>query len=1184
MSEAPLVPPKKRRICLKILGGLAALFIIVLVCIPFITSLCIPMVNSSIEQITGRQSSIRDMSLNLLSSKMFLYDLHIKEKEGTEDFLRLDKVEIDFSILPALFGKWELPKLEVSGLFLRVVRDQEGHFNFQSIQEHIVQEEKEPKVKQPLVEKKAEKKAIVLPKVLAKILLNNINLWIEDKVEKSHLEIKNFCFSLDVNGFDKITYASSWDKAEFQSQKAKNLVAGLLYKLGGEASVEMKEGKVVFHSKGDLVFSDIYARGFAQKDLAPNPIRLSHDFSLNMLSGAMDGKASFTSDYFSVAMSDLKISDLQKIQEQLSETSDTIDKEKIQHLLATLPIQGWKGKIEGWLSLDKFKQDFGEFIASTSQKAIGDFGGKLVFSTELEGKENSVLELRQKGDISNLYVSGQMPSQKTYKVSLLQIAKEIFVQLDLKNRTFMNRFDYTIKADESSVLASVQQESKVEKLWESSPLEIKLFQYSFLFDLDVLNKVLADLMPQNTQIRGKIEQSDSLTFEITEGAKLTGKTNISAQVLAPGKEKLPGIMIQGERDIEAVLDSKYSLKKLNIKKFGQKTQRSELLQFSSKGEIDLESDQEQALELSFKIVLKELQPYLDVLAQGMKIKGNITHAMKISKKEDTLQIQSQGQLVDFGMIVEQNQDRTTIAVKEAKWGNDISGRIKEKQISDLAIQKLFFHHPAFMADISGNLKKDAYDDSFKHTIQCKVDVPKIDLPGLKALVTTRKGKTPLEKIEKIEKVREKIQPDPNKPLAILTKAQREQLKQWGLNLEIAIHQIILDSANQVKDLNTKITFNHEASDNHFYLTTIGKTNTGTIDIKGNGNLNQDHPEFEFTYDLDKIPYIVELFEPAGEKIQSIMPFPLIEKMKMDPAEIRFTVKGDTKWQGLDPRCIKKSLLGGKNTFQLSKGKFDLGFDFAKYLDTKNLEKEMESHIAPMKNTLDLLKGQENTQNASIKSAQEKIQQIQAKIDDLESKRKDALGLIEKLKPLAQWNPMTKSKLQEAEQKLDGYGKQINDYKNQQGPLSQSMNQVKAKIADIQKQMQETQAKMQSAKEEFLKKMRFDNPFAFEFDAFTLAFTMENNKPWDKQGTLQELSPYSFSKINYVEVTFSPSERNVLKITGWISLDGKYHLSFMPPKENIDKLSQSVPWLAQSIQEQGGVIMSSEGMKPNPMGK
>ncbi|NUM33056.1 MAG: hypothetical protein HUU50_00790 [Candidatus Brocadiae bacterium] len=1183
MPEIPLATQpksKKSKRLLKILAILPILFLILFLCIPLLTSLFIPAVTSSLEQATGRKSSLQGLSLNLLTSKVFLHGLQIKEKDSDEDFLKLDKVEIDFSIWPAIFGKWELPKLEVSGFFLRIVREEKGNFNFQSLQDKMVTQKEPEKTEKPLkpvVVK--ETKPLALPKILAKILLNNINLIVEDKVEKSRLEIKNFCFSLDVDGFDKIQYNSSWEKGAFEAIKEKALSAGLLYKLDGKASMAIQDGKVVLNSKGELVFSEIYAKGFAEKDIALNPIRLSHDFSLDMLKGTVEGKASFTSDYFAAELVDLQISDLQKIQDQLASPLELQNKEKLHNFLSNLPVQNWKGKVEGWASLDKLREDFGDFIASASKQSIGSFGGKLNFSTVLEGKENSVLEYTQKGDISNLYVSGKMDSQKPYKVSLLQITKNVFASLDLKNRTFANSFDYKIQAKENSILASIKQKSRVEKLWESSPLEIKLFDWNLLVDLDVLNQVIADFIPEDTKLRGKIEHSDSLVFQQESGIKLLGSTNINAQVISPKQENLPGISIQGERDIEIMLDPQYRVKKVNMKKFGQQTKDSQLFQFSGKGEMDLESEKDQNLDLNFKIMLKELQPYLDVLAKGMKIQGNIDHRMRISKKADSVQLQAKGQLADFALAMEDSPNAFSVAVKEAKWGKNVSAQIREKQLSQLDVQKIFFHHPAMMVEMSGSLTKEPYQDSFKNKIQWKIDVPKIDIPGLLSLVN-RKKRNVIEKIERVEKIQEKIKEvTENSPLATLSKEQREELKKLGLYLEISIQQIILNKANQIKDWNTLITLNHNVSDNQFALKSDGKTNSGSLSITGTGNLDQAHPEFQFSYDFNEVPYVVELFAPVGEKIQSIMPFPLMQKIQMDPAEVRFTVKGDSKWQGIDPRGIKKSLLGGKNTFKLSKGKLDLGLDLGKYMDTKNLEKEMESHIAPLNQTLSALKGQEDVQNSSINATQEKIKAIQSKVEDLEGKRKEASGIVEKLKPLAAWNPVTKSKLEEAQQRLDGYGKQIQDYRQQQSPLAQSIEQVKGKIADIQKKIQETQAKIQSAKEELMKKMKIDNPFAFEFDSFSLSFNMENEKPWQEQGTLSEWLPCSFSKINYVEIVFAPSDRNLLKITGWVSLDGKYHLSFMPPKESMEKLS-SIPLLGKAIQDQGGIIMTSEGMKPN----
>ena len=113
-------------------------------------------------------------------------------------------------------------------------------------------------------------------------------------------------------------------------------------------------------------------------------------------------------------------------------------------------------------------------------------------------------------------------------------------------------------------------------------------------------------------------------------------------------------------------------------------------------------------------------------------------------------------------------------------------------------------------------------------------------------------------------------------------------------------------------------------------------------------------------------------------------------------------------------------------------------------------------------------------------------------------------------------------------------------------------------------------------------LKIDNPFDFDFGSLHIAFKVTNDSPY--KGDSENWSSHPFSKVNYVQVSFTPKGEPFPALKGWCSLDGTFNFQFSPAEEFMNNMKQKAPFLADFIQKEGGVSWGSSGFSPSPVNK
>lgn len=1381
VNATPLPEKKTKRLrkVLKIVLVLFLLGVLLIATLPLYSFLFISSITSTITTLTGRQSSIQSLSISLIGSKVYLGELRIKEENGTDDFIYLQKAEIDFSILPLISGNIHVPKIEISGVKTTLHKNASGSFNFDSILKHLSSKnstttttptpEKIPTEKTPLQK---------LPEILLNLQITDVQFTFIDDQNKQSVQVQDFGLSCTIDGLDKIQYSSTLNKAQYTSQKETPRSAELAYNLSGNVGISLDEGKWIVSASNKFLLNPVSLKGFGAQDVQNLQAELLYDLNLDLKKGILQiQKMGVTSDYLTVLLSKVHMSQLEKIQSE-SATWNQNSKEytSIRKFLENMNVEDWKGNLDITLDLNQIQKTFGSYVAEASKKQLKNFGGKLQLVGSLQGKPNAVLEFSENMNFDQLHLSGELhgaaQENKPYKIALSEIKQHFKVHADFKKRQITSDFNWSVADDQKAQLLKIVNETHLHKLFEEqSLLQFNHLENKLSLDFGVLNHVLADFIPPKTSMKGTLENQDNLSYTAKDGLLMKGKTEVDLQVLSPETKDLPPLQIHGLRDLRIGFDAKNQIQQIQINQFNLDTQANKMLSVSGSGTLHLNETQEQSILLKLSVQLKELEPYLNPFLPNLKLDGKIQHQTTITKSQTGVDIQAEGHLDSFFVSIPEKLD---YRIKETKWGSHIALRLKENLLETLQIKNTFFKHPALEIQINGDLltqpelniknfkletkvyaealqkevltqliarqeqgvqqqltqdlllnghlelnvnlqgtpsqlsvqiladatpfvvefkdpqkevlfqKKPNYSLSYKTKINytknenntrilvdsssiqigrvqiligdllynlnekklsgpegnglvtlldvqnfklseisemlptlkkmeledtqiqfkldgvsadlskndlrgklfCRVLVPSVDLPKIQKSSkkeTTAKTTEAIEKntspeTEAIAKSPEKTEEE--EPFKGIPESTRRLLEGVGIDVEMVIQKMVLNDLNQFTDFKMAVSLNKTNVDNQFHCLVQGKATSSSVDIQGLFDLSQEHPPCKFVYDIDQFPYIIEFFAPLSNRLSDTIKFPLAEKMRFaDPAKVTFTLKGEDRWIGIDPRLIKKSLSSKTTLCKISGGTFDLGYDLLSFMDVQQLQKEIEGQVAPLKNTLKLLQGEQTSGLTKIKQIETAEAEIKKKIEELEKTRQTLLKTIDTLKPLAAFNPMTKSKLQEAEKQLKSYDTDLNNYKNQQNEMTGSLKKLQEQLAKLQKSIEETEAKIKKAQDDLMKNMKIENPFTFNFEGVSISMDITNEKPLVN---VNEFKNSAFSRVNYIEFTFAPSSQNLLKIKGWYSLDGTYSFSFMPSEEHLATLSKTIPGLGTAIQKQGGILWTSEGFEPNPL--
>lgn len=720
MSAQTDEKPKKnwKKKLLKISLGSFAFFALAILFLPLYSSLFTGIITGQVEKIIGRKASIESLSLNLITSKLSIGNISIKESDGTKSFVDLQNVLVDFSIFPLLSGGVQVPICEVSGLKVHVEVDEAGKANYQSILEHLAksapaQETSEkPENLSPSSEESA---PLELPEVKARLLLSDISFYFNDKKQKQSFELKNFSFDCLVDGLDKISYTSTWQGANFKSAQFTSIEAGTLYDLSGTASLVMENGQPGVNSEGKLSFSKMYAKGITKNDYQDKAISMEHKLHLDLNKGICRFQdITFNSDYLSFSLSKLAITRLDQLQKLAQKLPQTKKPEELKKLLKNLSLQGWEGKFNLSFDLNRLNQDFGDKISQESKGQVDEFGGTLTVKGTLDGSETG-LSIKEDLSLKGFYVKGKMPQKsedgkkldpKAYEIRLEEVSENIVAVLDIHKMNLALNFNslVTLPGKEKPVILSkVVSELKANNIL-SPDAKINKGSKDVSVNFSALNVLLRDFIPADTKIQGRLKNVDGLSGSLSEGFQLKGKTLLQLKVDSPETKGLPPLQVSGVRDIFITLGENYSPEKIDFRKVTLNSYKNEILRFLVAGSANLSTNEFSNVKLAIASKLQDLEPYMSPFVPGIKLGGDLQHVTLINSKNKEAYVSGGGRLNNFSITMEQDspEDSLKLALEPIRWYNEAKIVLEDDE-PKITLTKLGGTHPAMSTFIRGSV-------------------------------------------------------------------------------------------------------------------------------------------------------------------------------------------------------------------------------------------------------------------------------------------------------------------------------------------------------------------------------------------------------------------------------------------------------------------------------------------------
>ncbi|MHC4390395.1 MAG: zinc ribbon domain-containing protein [Planctomycetota bacterium] len=487
------------------------------------------------------------------------------------------------------------------------------------------------------------------------------------------------------------------------------------------------------------------------------------------------------------------------------------------------------------------------------------------------------------------------------------------------------------------------------------------------------------------------------------------------------------------------------------------------------------------------------------------------------------------------------------------------------------------------------LNADSFDlDAYNEMTKKKGTAP---APTSQPTPAPRTGPQPTEAPAPTSQPASAPAPQDEKPLFVLTEEMRNKIRGFKIDVDVNLKQVKLDKDNEAREVATAIDLNTAAVDNQMALLMTGKINPstdrpGALSITGKGDLNDPNPPFEVAYDIEKLPYNVGVVRRMQNKVLGYVPIPFLQKMDFasdNKRAVTMTMVGTDTWRGVDFRAIKKSLTSVRHTkIQLPEGKFDLGFDVTGFIDPAALGAEVEAQLAPLRKQLEPIETQVKAIQQQIDGVKNTVGELDKQITSVREQSSTIRTVINGLKPLAAFSGDAKKKLEKAEGELGGFDKKIAEYQAQQKAELDKATDFSDQQGRLRGEMDKIRAQIEAKRKELASNLEFDSPFDFDFNEVTIAFSLENESPWDGLGGLSQLAGLPTTKAMLQVMEFQPKGRDFPTLGGWWDLDGKYDFIFKLSDENMEQLGEKVPPLADLIRKQGGVKWTSDGFEPNPL--
>ena len=462
------------------------------------------------------------------------------------------------------------------------------------------------------------------------------------------------------------------------------------------------------------------------------------------------------------------------------------------------------------------------------------------------------------------------------------------------------------------------------------------------------------------------------------------------------------------------------------------------------------------------------------------------------------------------------------------------------------------------------------------TIVCQAQTPFIALPAL-----TKKTQRAEIKAQTKPTTSPKATPSPASPQASLlciAADMRKFLQRLRIDCLIAVDEIVLNQANRLKKFRLRINSNQEKSPGIFEISTKAQINDGDFALSWQCDWRQANPQCQLSYRLKRVPYRIALFMPLTDLFERT---PVLAQIRFSETAIPFfDIDGELAWRGLDVRAIKRTLVSRRPTLlRFPKGVFDLGIKLGENLAA--VKQELQQKLSELNQAGKKLISDKGPLLEKCREWQNQLQKINEALASLAKKKEEVSGIIDKLKPLASWNPATREKLEQYQGQYKEYDSQIQRYQKAKADLRQKLDTANAQLAGLQERLKGLQQRIADYQQRLQGKLQLGPPFQFDFSKMAMRLAINNSNPWPGQGGLPELARHPNSAVK-LQVKFAADSGRLPRIAGIYRLDGGYALQVQLPNEVQQRLNSRIPALGEAVRKSNGLRWTDQGVQPNPL--
>ncbi|MFW5982773.1 MAG: hypothetical protein ACOCQ9_02415 [Candidatus Brocadiia bacterium] len=602
----------------------------------------------------GREVQLDHLSVNLLRSRAHIAGLTVMEEDGETEFVGIDRMEAQFSLGRLIKGDIGLPAVRVDGLRARVVADEHGVYNYQSIleEDEVTGTEGEETAAPPAGR---EPKSIDLPEVFADILVSDVRLSYRDARKARSAELTTSSLHCSVEGLDDIVYESEGGRVELIRGDA--ITADGRWAIRGESSLRSSDNELSASSRGRTRVKDISVKRAGDVLLDEEKLTVSHDMNYVRDTELTIDQFQITSSFADMEGEGLRFPDPVELGRAPAGGGE--------EAITPAPEGEFGGQLVGSIDLMVVAPIL-DFL--TDQNPLERSDGRISWKLSVVDVMLPRMRLRTEVDSGDMtFVLRRLNGGESVPVTLGPMQQEAEVGVDMA----------TLQTDgwnELSVAGAGSEEDlfRMRQEWESVPpssgaIPIPLENLKSEIDvaLEPLTGALAGLLPEGFELTGRFSSMDALSRNGDAEFRLAGTTELSGRLAMPDAREAVPVGLESDRNVAFGFKDSGELSSLDVRRLDLKMPGQNLFDLDLAGRLDFTPRPGGELKGRMLADLSGATPYLRAFGLNADLDGGWEQTLLLSGGSDELRLESGGRLVKpFSCVPEGGEVRfsTPLAV------------------------------------------------------------------------------------------------------------------------------------------------------------------------------------------------------------------------------------------------------------------------------------------------------------------------------------------------------------------------------------------------------------------------------------------------------------------------------------------------------------------------------------------